>query len=213
MKRVVPVLLPLLLLALPAHAEPLVFGWPASGDDEGWEEREFDGETRYTVRELDGRRVLEAESEAAASCLYLEREIDLAATPVLEWSWRIGGTPAVADERIKDGDDFAARVYVVAPGDGWFAMPIAVNYVWASDAEVGTAWPNPFTDNVMMVAMNSGDRHAGAWRTHRRNVRDDFRRFFGVEVDALEGIAVMTDSDNSGLSARAWYGEIALHPE
>ena len=65
----------------------------------------------------------------------------------------------------------------------------------------------------MMVAMNSGDRHAGAWRTHRRNVRDDFRRFFGVEVDALEGIAVMTDSDNSGLSARAWYGEIALHPE
>ena len=213
MKRVVPVLLPLLLLALPVRAEPLVFGWPASGDDGGWEEREFDGETRYRVLEQDGRRVLEAESESAASCLYLEREIDLAATPVLEWSWRIGGTPAVADERIKDGDDFAARVYVVAPGDGWFAMPIAVNYVWASEAEVGDAWPNPFTDNVMMVAMNSGDAHAGTWRTHRRNVRDDFRRFFGVEVDALEGIAVMTDSDNSGLSARAWYGEIALHPE
>ncbi len=150
MKRSLPVLPLLLLLALPAQAEPLVFGWPASGGDGGWEEREFDGETRYRVLERGGRRVLEAESEAAASCLYLERAIDLAATPVLEWSWRIGGTPAVADERVKDGDDFAARVYVVAPGDGWFAMPIALNYVWASQARVGDAWPNPFTDNVMI---------------------------------------------------------------
>ena len=65
----------------------------------------------------------------------------------------------------------------------------------------------------MMVAVDSGDADAGTWRSHRRDVRADFLRFFGREVDELEGIAVMTDSDNSGLSARAWYGEMALHPE
>ena len=64
-----------------------------------------------------------------------------------------------------------------------------------------------------MVAVESGERDAGAWRTHRRNVRADFLRLFEREVDALEGIAVMTDSDNSGQSARAWYGEIVFRPE
>ena len=64
-----------------------------------------------------------------------------------------------------------------------------------------------------MVAVDSGPAHAGDWRTHRRDVRADFRRLFEREVEEIEGIAVMTDSDNSGLSARAWYGEIAFHPE
>ena len=157
--------------------------------------------------------MLEADSVSTASSLYLEREIDLTATPILEWRWRIEKTLAVADERSKAGDDFAARVYVVAPGEGMFGLPRAINYVWANQAEVGDAWPNPFTSKVMMVAMDSGDRNVGTWRTHRRNIRADFLRLFEREVDELEGIAVMTDSDNCGLSARAWYGEIAFHPE
>ena len=211
--RLAPILLGALLMALPAHAEPLVLAWPSPGDDQGWEIEEFEGETRYRVVELDGRRVLEADSVATASSLYLEREIDLSATPILEWSWRIEKPLAVDDERIKDGDDYAARVYVVAPGDGWFDMPRAVNYVWANRSEVGDAWPNPFTSKVMMVAVDTGDADAGAWRTYRRDVRADFLRLFEMEVDELDGIAVMTDSDNCGQSARAWYGEIAFHPE
>lgn len=213
MKRYALILLAMSLVALPVRAESLVLAWPSPGDSGEWEEKEFEGETRYRVVEMGGRRVLEAESAATASSLYLEREIDLRATPVLEWRWRIEKPLAVADERSKEGDDFAARVYAVAPGEGWFSLPIAINYVWASAAQVGDTWPNPYTSNVMMVAMDSGARDAGTWRTHRRDMRADFRRLFGREVDELEGIAVMTDSDNSGLSARAWYGEIALHPE
>ena len=213
MMRSAPILLALSLAAVPVRAEPLVLTWPSPDDSGDWEEEEFEGETRYRVVELDGRRVLEAESVATASSLYLEREIDLTATPVLEWRWRIEKPLSLPDERIKDGDDFAARVYAVAPGEGWFSLPIAINYVWAGEAQVGDAWPNPFTSNVMMVAVDSGDANAGTWRSHRRDVRADFLRFFGREVDELEGIAVMTDSDNSGLSARAWYGEMALHPE
>ena len=65
----------------------------------------------------------------------------------------------------------------------------------------------------MMFALDSGKQAAGTWRTHKRDVRVDFLRLFGREVDKLEGIAIMTDSDNSGLGARAWYGDIALRPE
>ena len=211
--RGVHFLLAMLVVALPAHAEPLVLAWPSPGDSGDWEIEEFEGETRYRVVELDGRRVLEADSAATASSLYLERDIDIASTPVLEWSWRIEKPLAVDDERIKDGDDYAARVYVVAPGEGMFGLPRAINYVWANRAQVGQSWPNPFTSKVMMVAMDTGDAEAGTWRTHRRDVRADFLRLFDMEVDELEGIAVMTDSDNCGQSARAWYGEMAFHPE
>lgn len=210
MRRCVPIVLAAALAAIPVRAEPLVLGRFSSGDIDGWQVRAFEGETRYRVVELDGRKVLEADSASSASSLYLEREIDLTATPVLEWSWRIEKTPGVTDERTKDGDDFAARVYVVAPGEGIFGLPLGISYVWAGQARVGEFWPNPFTSRVMMFALDSGNGAAGTWRTHKRDVRADFLRLFGRKVDRLEGIAIMTDSDNSGLKARAWYGEIAL---
>ena len=203
----------LLVVALPAHATPLVLEWPSPGDSGDWEIEEFEGETSYRVVRIDGQRVLKADSNATASSLYLDREIDIAATPILEWRWRIEKPLAVDDERSKAGDDYAARVYVVAPGKGMVALPRAISYVWANQAEVGESWPNPFTSKVMMVAMDTGDGDAGTWRTHRRNVRADFLRLFDMEVDELEGIAVMTDTDNCGRSARAWYGELAFHPE
>lgn len=202
-----------LFAALPLRAEPLVLGRFSSGDTEGWQVRDFEGETRYRIVEAGGTRVLEAESDSAASSFYLEREIDLAARPVLEWRWRIEAPLRVPDERVKAGDDFAARVYVVAPGEGLFALPVAISYVWSGSAPVGADWPNPFTSKVRMVAVESGTARAGAWQSYRRNVREDFRRLFGREVDELEGIAVMTDADNSRQRARAWYGDIVLREE
>ena len=102
----------LTLLAVPlVRAEPLALGRFSAGITEGWQTRGFEGETSYRIVKLDGRRVLEGDSISSASSFYLEREIDLAARPVLEWSWRIAGTPAVADERSRVGDDFAARLF------------------------------------------------------------------------------------------------------
>ncbi len=200
----------ILLTTAPLRAEPLTLGHFSSGDTKGWELRHFEGETRYRIVEDEGTMVLEAESEAGASSLYLEREIDLAARPMLEWRWKIEAPLAVADERVKEGDDFAARVYVVAPGEGLFGLPTAISYVWSGSAPVGADWPNPFTSKVRMVVVESGPAGAGEWRRYRRDVREDFRRLFGLEVDELEGVAVMTDSDNSRQQARAWYGDILL---
>ena len=139
----VPLLLAVCLAALSARAEPLALGRFSSGDIAGWEVREFEGETRYRIVDRDGRRVLEADSAGSASSLYLKRDIDLSGNPVLAWRWRIERTVGVPDERVKDGDDFAARVYVVAPGEGLFGLPIAISYVWAGSAAVGDAWPTP----------------------------------------------------------------------
>lgn len=213
MSRRASIVLATVLVALPAVAEPLVVGRFSSGDTDDWQVRQFEGETRYRVVELEGRKVLEADSDSSASSLYLERKIDLSETPVLEWSWRIEKPPGVTDERTKNGDDFAARVYVVAPGEGIFGLPLGISYVWAGQAKVGDFWPNPFTSRVMMFALDSGTGAAGTWRTHRRDVRADFLRLFGRKTERLEGVAIMTDSDNSRLRARAWYGDIALRPE
>ena len=214
MKRCVSIVFAAVLISLPAVADPLVLGRFSAGDIDGWQVREFEGHTRYRVVETDGRKVLEADSDSSASSLYLEREIDLSETPVLEWSWRVEKPPGVTDERAKDGDDFAARVYVVAPGEGIFGIPISISYVWAGQAKVGEFWPNPFTSRVMMFALDSGEQSG----RHMANVTGGTSgpiscASSGARSIRLEGVAIMTDSDNSGLRARAWYGDIALRPE
>ena len=200
-----------LLAVGPAAGETSV-GRFSAGDLAGWEEREFEGRTRYAIADDPdgGGRVLGATSESAASALYLERRIDLDETPILSWRWRVEAPLPIADERVKGGDDFAARVYVVSRGFGLLRRPLAITYVWAN-APVGAAWPNPFTSRAAMVVVDSGP--GGEWRHHERNVREDFRKYHGKEVKRLDGVAVMTDTDNSGTAGRAWYGDLSFRED
>ena len=192
------------------EAAEVAVGRFSAGDLAGWKVREFKGRTRYEIEddpEGGGGPVLAASSRGAASALYHEREIDLAATPILSWRWRVESPLPIADERRKGGDDFAARVYVVSEGRGLLGLPLGITYVWAN-ALVGEAWPNPFTARAVMVVVDSGP--GGGWRRHERNVREDFRRYHGKDVETLDGVALMTDTDNSGTEGRAWYGDLAF---
>ena len=194
-------------------AQEIVLGRFSAGDLTGWEPKSFKGETRYRLaKDGGGETVLEAVSKAAASGLVLERKIDVTKTPVLIWRWRIERPVNPPDELSKEGDDFAVRVYFLAPGAGWLSFPDSVVYVWASRQPEGSAWPNPYTKKAHMVAVDSGARHAGQWRIHRRNMREDFRRYFGRDITEITHIAIMTDTDNSKLSARGWYGDIRVAP-
>ncbi len=196
-----------------AQAQEIVLGRFSAGDLTGWQPKSFEGETRYRlVKDGGGETVLEAVSKATASGLVLERKIDLTKTPVLIWRWRIERPVNPPDELSKEGDDFAVRVYFLAPGAGWLSFPDSVVYVWASRQPAGSAWPNPYTKKAHMVAVDSGAAHAGQWRTHRRNMREDFRRYFGRDITEITHIAIMTDTDNSKLSARGWYGDIRVAP-
>ena len=173
----------------------------------GWKEKSFKGNTDYTIIKDGQRRVLQAKSNAAASGLIFETEYDPAEYPVLHWRWKIDNTNAKGDSRTKAGDDYAARVYVVFP-HWFFPKTRTLNYIWANRLEKGAVTPNAYTGNAMMIAVESGPANAGTWVEVRRNIVEDFRRAFGEDPPKVGAIAIMTDTDNTGESATAWYGDI-----
>lgn len=199
----------------------LVAAHPAPGgltftpaDILGWPAKLFRGETRYAGAEVDGRPAVRADCDGSASMLLLQRSIDLAATPIVEWSWGVEGIfDGAAEEQRRDGDDYAARLYVVS---GSFLNPLelkAINYVWASRMPAGADWPSAYAPQSRVVAVRSG-RPDGAmpWKTERRDIRADFRRYHGVDIDALDAIAIMTDCDDRRAMAAAWYGPLRFLP-
>jgi len=196
-----------------AADQRLVVGAFSQGELDDWEPKQFRGSTEYRLVDDDGRRVLRADSRAAASGLYRRIRIDLERTPYLHWSWKIERTVGAPDETIKAGDDYAARVYVVFSRGIFFWNTRAINYVWASHQASGATWPNAFTANAQMLALRSGNELAGRWLDERRDVRADYRRLFGAEIRYVDAVALMTDTDNSGGAAVAYYGDIYFSAE
>lgn len=189
-------------------AETVRVGAFSARDLSGWEKEAFTGETAYTLVEEDGRWVLRADSQGTASGLYRKLSVDLNRTPYLNWSWRVANVLEGIDERTKVGDDYPARVYVVVSGGVFFWRTRAVNYVWSSHQPVGSTWPNAYTGNAMMMALQSGKAQVGQWVTEKRNVQADFQRLFGAAIDHIDAVAIMTDTDDSSQAATAWYGDL-----
>ena len=183
------------------------------GDVAGWEEKVFSGKTRYETVRQDGRTVLRATSRGTASGLYRRLRVDLEKTPILNWTWRVDATLGDVDERTREGDDYSARVYVVRSHPVFLWRTRAVNYVWASARAEGETWPNAYTDSARHVAVRSGDAQAGRWVGERRDVRADFRTLFGEDVRSIDAVAIMTDTDDTGAAAVAYYADITFTNE
>jgi hypothetical protein len=179
---------------------------------DGWKAREFNGVTTYRLATLDGEQVLEAHADSTATALFYEVRIDPAQTPWLSWRWRVESTLGPeTDERRKSGDDYPARIYVVRSGGLAWWRTRALNYVWASGQPEGARWSSAYAgDNVQLIALDSGAGRAGEWVHHARDLRADWREAFGEELDGLDGVALMTDADDTGGSLRAWYADIRL---
>lgn len=180
-----------------------------------------------------GATVLRVRSQAAAGAAAFEGRAQLANQPVLAWRWKIDRVVGRADMNVREGDDFAARVYV------FFDIPeeelplgarvriqmarllhgaelptAALCYVWDNRHAPGaTAW-NPYTDRVRMVVVQSGGARAGEWVEARRDLEADFRAAFGEQwrkpVPAVTGLAAGNDTDQTGESATAWFGDFRL---
>lgn len=180
-------------------------------DFDTWQERSFSGNTDYTVTtDNDLRTIVRAATNGNASALYRQGHIDLTATPCLSWRWRISATaPDSLDERSKAGDDFAARVYVVKRGGLAFWRTKTINYVWSASQPVDQRWPNAYAgDNALMWSLNSGNQKAGDWVTHSRDIQQDWRQAFSESIDHLDGIAIMTDGDDSSSTLSAAYADL-----
>jgi hypothetical protein len=213
--RVAVLLLPLLAAAASAvAAEPLFVGRFSARHLDDWQEKKFSHATRYRLVQLEATTVLAAESERGASGLVRKIRIDLHRYPWLNWRWRIEERLDSRDEKTRPGDDYAARLYVIASGGLAFWNTRAVNYVWAGQSDRGEAWPNAFAgDKAMMLALRSGADSTGSWYSEKRNVRQDFRALHGTDIRYIDAVALMTDTDNGGGRAVSYYGDIFFTSE
>lgn len=223
------------LLALPAvGAEP---AWVGRFPDAGaipppWQIEHLNKEfapTRYGLRVWDGVPAVEAHAVKSMALLARPVDIDLAKTPILCWRWRVDAPLKTADMATKAGDDYAARVYLsfeVPPetlGVGTrLALKLAralrgnqvpdaaVNYVWDNKYPLGTGRANAYTDRARMLVLRTGGADAGRWVEERRDVTADFVQAFGHAPRRLTGLALATDTDNTGEEAHAGFADFAF---
>jgi len=189
--------------------ERMDIGIFSNGSLDGWKTKSFVGETDYSIIKENGRSVLLANSVGSASVLGRKIKIDLTKTPYVNWSWKVERGLPKMDETTKGGDDFAARLYFVKSGGFAIWNTKALNYVWASSQLRDTSWPNAFEPkNSIMHAVRGSWDPTGEWKQEKRNVREDFKKSFGTDIKSINGVAIMTDTDNTGLRARAVYGDI-----
>ena len=200
---------------------------------DGWRPLIFpriDAHTRYAVV-ADAMRgqVVRAEASASASGLVRKIDIDPREWPLLRWQWKADRLVQRADVTTKRGDDYAVRIYVAFAYDpqrvsllerAWYAAARIVygedppqaglNYIWDRKTATGTIVPNAYTSRVRMIVVESGEAQLGRWLEYERNIVDDYRRAFGSDPPRIAAIALMSDTDNTGETVTASYGDIVL---
>jgi hypothetical protein len=196
---------------------------------DGWKPLTFKKVPKHTRYELvvDGDAVVvKATSEASASGLTKEVKIDPSLFPIVRWRWKIDNLLEHSDVSQKRGDDYPARLYITfeydpqkvsfvnklkyKAGQALFGdIPIAaLNYIWDTHAHIGTVTDNAYTDFAKMIVVESGSDKVGRWVEETRNLYEDYAHAFGEEPPMINGIAIMTDTDNTKERATAYYGDI-----
>ena len=170
--------------------------------------RGADNKTLYTIGSNENGNFLKAEADNAASGLGKEIKIDLNKTPYINITWKVEKDLPGIKENTKKGHDFAARVFVVKKTGATPLSNRAINYVFSSNNEIGFNSPSPYTkksiDNVLANTKNS----LNVWVTVKANVKEDFKKFHNLDVNELDGLALMSDTDNSEMKAIAYYQNI-----
>ena len=184
--------------------------------------------TSYEVVKDGGVTIVKAISEASASGLTKPVVIDPKEYPIVRWRWKVDNVLKGSDVTLKEGDDFPARLYITFAYDPdkvsfgkklkfkagqviFGDIPIgAINYVWETKAPVGTIIDNAYTDFVKMVVVESGPQKIGMWIDEERNIYDDYKKAFGEEPPMINGVAIMSDTDNTKEQVTAYYGDIVF---
>jgi len=198
---------------------------------DGWKPLSFKNIPRSTTYEVvkDGdKTVVKADSDVSASGLTKEVRINPRDYPIIRWRWKVNNLVQKSDATRKDGDDYPARVYVTFEYDPdkvsvgkklkykagrvlFGDIPIgAINYVWETKAPIGVILDNAYTDFVKMIVVQSGPNHVGLWIDETRNIYDDYKKAFGEEPPMINGVAIMSDTDNTKERAVAYYGDITF---
>ncbi len=170
--------------------------------------RGADNNTVYSIGSNENGNFLKAVADNAASGLGKEIKIDLNKTPFINITWKIEKDLLGIDENTKKGHDFAARVFAVKKTGATPLSNRAINYVFSSNNEIGFNSPSPYTKKSIDNVLASTKNNFNEWVTVKANVKEDFKRFHDLDVNELDGLAIMTDTDNSKMKAIAYYQNI-----
>ena len=170
--------------------------------------RGADNKTLYTVGSNDSGNYLKSVADNAASGLGKEIKINLNKTPFINITWKIEKDLSGIKENTKKGHDFAARVFAVKKTGATPLSNRAINYVFSSNVEVGENWPSPYTKKSIDNVLSTTKENLNKWVTVKANVKEDFKKFHDLNVDELDGLAIMSDTDNSKLTSVAFYQNI-----
>jgi hypothetical protein len=185
--------------------------------------------TAYQLVRKDERTVLHARAESASSGLMHHVSIDPKKQPWLHWQWQIAGLVKSADNSQKTTEDSPVRIILGFDGDK-DALPFAdqilfetakvvtghdfpyatLMYIWGNKAPVDSVIRSPHSGRIKMLVVEKGADGIGQWRNFARNIVEDYQQAFGEKPGRLIGVGVMTDTDNTGESVEAWYGDIKL---
>jgi hypothetical protein len=219
----------------PKQPVPPFSGGKAGGPlPSGWQALKLSSLKRLTEYKLvqdQGVVVLDAKADAAASGLLADVDFDIKSAPVMQWRWKVSNLIESADNTNAAKEDSPARIVLDFEGDksklgfrdrtasslakagSGRELPYAqLMYIWSNTKPVGTIIENPHTKRIQMIVAVSGPASVGKWVTLKRNVYDDFKRAFGEEPGRMTEVGVLTDTDNTGESVEAWYGDIEFMP-
>ena len=231
----------LLAPAAPAYADdaapipPFSRASPGGALPDGWTPLTFPHIARQStyalVRDPDAGVVLRAEADASASGLIARLDLPANEWSRVGWRWKVDRPIRGSDVARRGGDDYAVRIYVafrytperlpfyeraryeiVRLLFGEYPPHAGLNYIWDAKAPVGTSVPNPYAPRVRMIVVESGTDRLGRWLAYERDIVADYRAAFGEEPPPIAGVGLMTDADDTGESALAWYGDLVLRP-
>jgi len=172
------------------------------------EKKKVKGETIWTLGSNEKGNYIKAEANAAGSGLGKKIKIDLKKTPFLNITWKVEKDLVGIDESSKKGHDYAARVFVIKKTGMTALSNKAINYVFSSNNNIGENWRSPYTKQSIDYILSTTKDNFNKWVTVKVNVKDHFKKFHNLDVNVLNGIALMSDTDNSGLSAVSYYQNI-----
>ena len=170
--------------------------------------RGADNKTLYSVGSDENGNFLKAVADNSASGLGKKVNINLNETPIINITWKVEKDLAGIKENTKKAHDYAARVFVIKKTGATPLSNRAINYVFSSNSEIGFHSPSPYTKKSIDNVLSSTKNNLNKWITVKANVKEDFKRFHDLDVNQLDGLAIMSDTDNSKMKSVAYYQNI-----
>ena len=164
--------------------------------------------TDYSLSSNENGNYLKAVADNAASGLGKKLIIDLNSTPFINITWKVERDLKGVNEKSKNGHDFAARIFVIKKTGATALSNRAINYVFSSNNNIGDNWPSPYTKKSIDNVLSTTKENFNEWVTVKANVKEDFKKFHNLEVNELDGIAIMADTDNSKNKSISYYQNI-----